>query len=78
MARASNQQARCNRQLLAEIEKHMVLQHIDSRKDLAARMGMDPKTLSRKLEEPERFSLGELRRLWRILCMGDNGKEYLI
>lgn len=78
MARASTQQARNNRQLLAEINKHMVLQHIDSRKDLAARMDMDPKTLSRKLEEPERFSLGELRRLWSILCMGNDGKEYLI
>lgn len=49
-----------------EIRMKMAYYDLDQ-KNLARKAGMDPSTLSRRLKDPRRLTLGELESLHRVL-----------
>lgn len=63
---------------LALIEKNKVLCGIYEDQELAARLGIDRKTMRNKLREPDRFTRRELRRLFNILRFTEEEKSLVV
>jgi|GEM_PF-1674278 len=59
--------------LQATIDRHLRLRGI-TKKELAVRLHMGLPTLFNKIREPEKFTLGELRRLGRELKIEEGEK----
>ena len=62
----------------AYVEKNMVLQGIDTKPELAKRMGICHSTLYRKLQQPDYFTTKELRSLFKVLHFSNEEKAEVL
>lgn len=56
-----------NNDFVGNIKKYLHLRGVEDNCQLAKRLGIDPSTLRRKLEDPGKFSLQQLREITTIL-----------
>lgn len=57
-----------NEDFVKEIRKKMIDYSYKSIKELALKMQVDPRTMYRRVENPEHFTVSDLRRLIPLLC----------
>lgn len=67
-----------NELLIALINKNMTLKHIRTYEELAGKMGFCPATMYAKRNNPDKFTRGELWRLFRVLGFSREEKEAVL
>jgi len=75
---AKSEEEQRNLEFRALVEKNMVLQGVDTKPELAQRIGRSSTALYRKLRAPGTFTVEELRRLYKILHFTKEEKEVLL
>lgn len=61
----------------AAVRQQMVMYGISSIGDLAERCGATAPTFYRKIKDPDRFTQGELRKLYNVLHFTDEQRLFL-
>ena len=75
MKQLDKESARGNSLLSANVARNMSLLGIKNKSELARRMQLNIKTLSKKLNDPEKLTLKELRRLVYVLQFSEQEKN---
>lgn len=62
----------------ATIEKYLYLSGLKTRNALAPRIQIHPRTLTRKINNPDTFTVAELRRVKRVLQIPTEEMEVVL